>query len=268
MAPLSPILGTVSVQAGTAETADLVGQLGLDGATLTVNGEVEDATTDADNGLKTLVGLYDWTIAAPFKYPGTPQHGINDSGAFISGSGIYLTNVREYDLTIEAPAIDAATDADTGGKTYILGDVLRATGSYTAWVDSSTALGQVGATATATFVLADEATNDDAVVMPIVITSKTTTRARGSAPVQVTYGFQSNGTLQYIGDNGLFGTAATNTNIPIPTYADTLRVSYDATPSRYADGLAGWSSINIRRGVQGVVGGTVNFRGSGALTLA
>lgn len=279
MAPISPIVGDLSIQTGGGNSTDLLVQnIGVDGCTLAATPSTGDATTDASAALTSVTGLIDWNVSAPFKFPGDgAQSGANASGAMITGSGIYLSNIREFSLTLDAPFAAAGNDGDIGsaytmdGATKIRSDVLSASGSWRAWVDSSTVLGAIGATATGLFVLADEgAGTDDAISIPLIVTGMNVVRARGSTPVAVDYQFASTGQIQYQGTASLFGSAASLTNLPDPGIgsdaSETLRVTHAS--GKYAEGEAYWSQIALTRAIDGVVGGTVQFAGTGGLTLA
>ena len=265
MGTVTHLTGSLSVQGGNGySTEDLLNSLGIDGATFQATRDVGEVTQDGQTSRRTVAGLYSWTISAPFRFPKTsPQDGNNDSGSFItqSGSGLYLTNIREWSVTIAVPWADHTTDAATKGKIMKVAGELSMTGSFTALVDDTTALGDLDSGDTGLFKIANETTDNDSLSAAVLLNSKTVTRARGG-PTSVQYGFESNGAVQWIGDAGLFGAAATLTDIPLPT--DGLeRVRVTHASGKWIEGDCGWAQVQIGRSVSGPITGSVQLQGSG-----
>ncbi len=251
--------------AGSNSTADLLGQVAIDGATLNSTAAIADLTEDGLAFKASAVGLYSWTVNAPFKFPSTPQHGLNPTGAYITqaGSGLYLTNVYGFDLTIAAPFAASTDDTQSEAETYILADVTSCTGTYTARVDDTVALKVPRVGDTATFKIGDEATEDDVVAAAILITSMNVVRQRGSV-TEIQYGFESNGAIQIKGDSPLFPVALPGTleNIPAPAFDE---IVFQTSTGRTLTGDAAWSSIQIGRTYDAPIGGSMTLQGSGLL---
>lgn len=274
MAAINALQGSIAAT-NAGPTKDLIDNLGIDGCTLNCSVAVADGVIDGDSYGKSIPGLYTWTITAPFKFPkAAVQHGHKPSGgaAFITqaGSGLYLAGVKEFDVTMSAP-VTPDTDGDaTAGETYMYADVLRASGTYTANVDSSTAMLLPGASETGTFTISDE-TNDGKIIIPLVATVMNVTRSRG-APTTVQYSFESNGTIQYEGDSSPFGDVdGVATNWPLPHNegkTDLAAVTVTHATGRTAAGDAFYTSVNFNRSTGDVINGTLNMQGSGALTIA
>jgi len=268
MAVPNQLSGTLTASTSNS-TADLIGQIGADGATFSLSGPLADSSVDGDSFMAKVAGLYSWTITAPFKFPGAaPQHGANPSGAYLteSGSGLYLTNVKAFDITIAAGFGASTDDTATVGETYVQTELLGASGSFTCLVDGTAAVKAPGEGDTVVFKIGDETTNDDILQMTVEVTGETITRQRGSV-TEVQYTFESNGAIKVDGDNPLFpvSSAGTPENIPNPAF-DTVRVTH--ATGKYVEGSAAFQSIQISRETGSVIGGSVTLQGSGAVTHA
>ena len=273
MGAVNALQGSISSGATDGPTKDLLDNLGIDGCTLNINRPAVDSTVDGSNYKGVLPGLYTWTVTCPFKFPATPQHGHKPTSgaAFITGtSNAYVTNVKAFDVTIAVPVVPDTDDTATAGETYIYGDVIAATGTYTANVDSTDALVLPGTTDTAVFTIGDE-TNDNQLIIPILTTVTNVVRSRGSV-TEVQYSFESNGTIQYEGDSSPFGnvgTTATNWPVPHTIAKDNLAaITVTHATGRTASGDAFYTSFQISRTTGDVINGTLSLQGNGALTLA
>jgi hypothetical protein len=267
MAPVGSLQGSLTASTSN-NTADLIGNLGIDGASISIPRAIADATIDGSYFSLAVGGLYSWTVTAPFKFPGTPKHGLNPTGSFISqtGSGLYLTGVKQFSLSLAIPYVSATDDQSPAAETFIIAGPWTMTGSYTANVDSATALKVPGVGTAAIFKIADETTNDDLVRADVVVSDVSAVRARGAA-TEVTVSFTATGAIEIKGDSMFYtpANAATYEDLPLPEF-DTVRVTN--ADGKYAEGSAAASQIQITRSIADVISGSVTLQGSGALTMA
>jgi hypothetical protein len=263
MASVTWLEGSLSASTSNS-TADLIGQLGIDGCTWASDRPVSDATIDGDTFQANVGGLYSWTVNAPFKFPETPQHGINAT-LTQAGSGLYLTGWKSFSLSISAEFADTTDASATAARTFALGGPIIGTGTYVANVDDTTSVKLPNVGDTATFGIGAD-TNPNIIKGAVLITSASSVRARPNA-TEITYGFAFNGAIQVDGDNGLFPVSSPGTPEDIPQPAqDTIVVT--TSSGKTITGPAAWSAINISANQNDVIAGDVTLQGLGAVTIA
>lgn len=264
MAAVTGLTGEVSSWNGTFNAA-LLALLAPAEFSLEMTGaSLETTAFTPATGTQTVVatkipGLREWRGS----FAGSQATATNGIAGTVSGAN-YSTNVRAWEITMTAAELDTTVfQTANSWKTFAPG-LVAWSGTYEALVDDTTLVAVPDvATVTATFSI--DASNSW--IGSIFTTGATVTGRVGDLFV-VQYTFEgtghleSSGTAAVLPDNN--GTVATPAAGSLVLYAR----DNNGTNDRTYTGSAFWTRIAVSCRVGEVVRGTVNFRGTGALTPA
>lgn len=216
-----------------------------------------------------IEGLKQWSMALSGEALLGSAVKTGSTGLVTFASG-YALHVQSWELTLEAGVHDI-TAFDPAGVSWrsFRPDASSWSGSFTALVDSSTAVSGIGsAPASATFRYEDN-TIDGTLSGDIIVTPFDVTVVRGSLN-QYTFGFQGSGALTPAGTNSLFGT--TVFGIPLWSAGGSAAgaiVMAALTGSRTFSGADSfWRRISVRCNVGEPIEVSVDVQGTGAMTPA
>jgi hypothetical protein len=192
---------------------------------------------------------------------------LGNSG-FVTASGAYLTNLERWKLSMRCPALPATamTGSAVTDRSFVPG-IITSTGSWTAAIDDTTPLVKPGVSYSATLKLLENDANDQTLAATIYTTGAPFTVKVGEVSL-VEVPFAVSGDITAAGTGGSGG-------IPSPLFAAGViqrpavgELILQAHAGRTYTGNAFWTSIDIDVPVDDLITVTVNFQGSGALTIA
>lgn len=264
--------GIVTSWTGTANTA-LIGAITEHTATLNIDGGTADRTgyVASLSSMAMGPGLRSWSGSIKGRYSGAGTAQVGYLGAVTYASG-YTYHVQGWSAAIKSKALEiTAYDASAtaaGWKQFRPG-ILSIDGKYDALVDSANAIvlptAPGSASAAATFTLTTGVTLA-ANILPSAIGV--------TVPVgdlnKVAYSWVADGALTAAGSNNIFAAGA----VALPDWDTSgtdgvpdATLVFQAASSRTYTGAAFWTSINIDHKPGSYIDVTVNFQGSGALTV-
>lgn len=262
MAAVTGILGAVTSWAGTFNTSLLTGTRPAQ-FVLNMAGDDLDTTAFADSGVETHIkGLSSWSGSFTAQLA-TPANGNLGLVTFSAG---YTTNLNAWNLTANANALE--TTAFTGTEKTFIPGTINWGGTFSGYGDGTTAVTAVGnASEPATLTLKyQEAGAVDNQISGSAFTTALGYTTTPNAVNAVSYSFRGTGALTHADTTA--GTTAVwtkNTALATPVAGSMVLTT---TTSRTLTGSAFWTGINISVGVNQATVVTVNFQGSGALTIA
>lgn len=235
-------------------------------AQLTIPTEVFDSTPFASTApiaVSKISGLRSWNGSFGGRFPaGGAASGHLGNVTFASG---YATNVRGFSITAAITALETTAFAGTPPTWMTFTPGLASySGSYNALVDDTNAI-VAGATGSATFRLSTESTNDNELAGTIIITNAQVTGQVGEL-WEVAYSFDVNGNLTTDGDSSLFNVDSAGTPDPLETPIATA-ITIRAAGSRTYAGDAFETGWTVNTAIGGQTDVSVNFQGTGALTI-
>jgi|SRR5690606_12549737 len=250
--------------------ANLIAAISPNQATITeVCDEIE--TTPLGSGVGRFIpGLRSWSGSITANAFATPRLG--NVGLVTWSAGGYALHVESFDLTLEAGSHDITSFSGTPPTYRIFRpDYVRGSGTFNARIDSETSLvgpHAPGATLPTLTLTYGSDTSANAISGPAMIQQMQANMARGSLST-VAYSFRFVGTITPSGTSSLFGTTA----FGIPLWAsdgDTTNtlLTLTAASGKTFSGDAFWTRIGLRCAVGESPEVTVDFQGSGALTIA
>ena len=238
----APVSASISGTAPSTDVSPLVGDT------------VPIAVTNA-------AGIGEYTMTANARYPkAAAKYG---SDGLVTASGLDLGRVSSYTVTLNCQEYEDTALASTPPtfKGFIPGEV-SGTWSLETNIDDTTALPEVGDTATgATFRLSTASTNDNEISGDIIVTGVTPNVSRGEKNTATVSGVFT-GELSAAGDESLF----TGSTVARPQDTDFILKPDAATPSSvtYA-GTVFWTSIAISVNMNQPIDIALTMRGTGAL---
>lgn len=258
----------VTSWAGTANTALISSGSAPYRWNLNVTNPETDVTPMASGGATArayALGLGQWdgsisTRLNPVKY---------GSGGLVSGSSSYVTNTRNWRLSIAATPVEKSTAMNGTPPTWQtwLPNLISWSGTYEAMLDTSTSLTLPSITAdTLTFKMVENASNDHTLSGSALVSQL-------GAPIQVgqlavaTYSFRGTGAITAAGTSGsgvgnpIFAAGA----VAGPASGELVLTS---SSGKTYTGDAFWTSVDINCVVDEVIDITINFQGTGALAIA
>lgn len=263
MASISGITGEVTSWTGTGN-ANLFGTAAADAAfTLNISAPEIDTTAFGATTAEYGANLISWGGSFTSRIEAA-NIGVAGSVAW-AGSFAYATTIRRWAITITADEIDITPfgTSSTFYRNFIFG-LVRWSGVYEGFLDDTTAITRPA--------LIHEATNAAAITLNMGDTNDHLTGdafvtsidpiVQPSEANQVTHAFRGTGDLAS-GSASSFFPVSTDPVIPVN---GTLVLT--ASSGRTYTGTAFWTSIQIVCPTDGIVTATVNFRGSGTLTIA
>lgn len=229
--------------------------------TLEFEGQEFDTTTFASAGISSfLKGLSGWRgqITQQIKTPATGDLGLV---TFTAG---YTTNLTYWDLAVDVAEHETTTFGATT-RAYIPGK-LSWGGSFGGYADDTALLTMVGNSsepATGTFKVREAGGTDDT-LSGSIFTTRADTGASPDAVVPANYTYRGSGALTQ-------STPSAGTTI-FPTGAvarpTTGSLVLTATTGQTFTGDAFWTRAGVRVAVNELIVVTLDFRGSGALSIA
>lgn len=235
---------------------------------LNMEGLEFDTTAFAAAGISTYInGLSSWAgqIRQRLKTAQTGDAGLVE---WTSTAGNYATNIKRWSLAVEVDPHETTAFATTPptARTFIPGK-LRWGGEFDGYLDGTTAATQpvYSATtnpATLTLRLRDLATDD------ALSGSAFTTRA----PISVSPGGVATIGYSYRGSGNLTQSTPTSGTTVFPTGAVAIPTAgslvLTAASGRTYTGSAFWTRVTIENAVNEMAAVTIDFQGSGVLTIA
>lgn len=229
--------------------------------TLTMSGDEFDSTIMASSLLATskLKGFRSWTVAMESLRP-TPITGHEASITYSSG---YVAGVQTYDISFTAQAFDSTSMGGSGTSTrwkQFLPGIWSVAGSYTALVDDTTSITEVGNASDPSTITLTVSTGLSFAVSAFTTGGTVSVNPQGLATVQ--YNFVGSGNVTVTGSTLPF---ASGSSIAIPV-ASSLVLT--AASGKTYTGSAFPTSVRMQAPVSGQVTTSVMAQGSGALTIA
>lgn len=267
MAPTVGLTGLIS-SSDTGKPLHYLINSGTDpySASLTITGESFDTTPFASTApvaATNIAGLQSWSGSFNGRFPaGGAASG--HLGLVTFGSG-YATNVRGWTITGSIAALDVTAQASTA-PTWMsfLPGLYTYSGSYECLVDDTTAISAC-TSGSATFRISTESTNDNELAGNIVVTGVSVNGQVGDRWL-VTVSFVVSGVLTTDGDSSLFEVAAAGTPDDLET-PEATAISIRVDGSRVYSGNAFETGWTISSAIGSQVSVSVNFQGTGALTI-
>lgn len=261
MAVTAVTTGLVTSWAGTQNTALIQSASGPYEFTLNMEAPTEDVTPFNGSGVtftSNIPNIRSWSGSITTRFTTAL---IGSSGLVTFGSG-YTANTRAWTLDLTNDAKDTTVFNGSGVtyRTFVPG-LLSWGGTYETYVDNTTALVFPGASAaSATFKLVEDGATDRTLAGNIIASSVPVTVQVGELPT-ATFTYVGSGTLTAAGSANFFPSGA----IVAPETGSLVLQSYT---SRTYTGDAFFTSVSISCAVDGVITATINFQGTGALTIA
>lgn len=240
--------------------------------TLSIDGGAIETTGFGGSAIITRTNIaapYSWSGSITCRSPNTPATGFSGSVAWSSGN--YSTNVRDWNLNLQCGEKQVTAFDGTGIVAHQFIPLAWSwSGGFTGYIDGTTALALPtvpGATlATLTLkALENTGTTDDTLAGTAVVTQV-------GADVGIdgtgdySYAFTGSGDLTAAGDNyGVASTGVWSSGALVTPTAGSLVLT--AATSRTYTGNAFPTGIAWRVGVDSGIEVTINFRGTGALTI-
>lgn len=226
---------------------------------LNINAAEKDTTPlGTTNAMTYGPGLYEWSGTISSRLAPAV---LGEAGIITGASGVYLANLIGWTMEISAPAkeITPVAASATGRKAFAP-SIYSWGGTWTANIDSTTALTRAGlAYASAVFRLVDT-TTDHTLTGNIVTTGVAGTVQIGEV-AGVTYTYKGSGAIATAGSgNPIFPTN------PLPRPTGGALVLTSATGRTYT-GNAFWERISITVAPDENVSFEIGFRGSGSDAL-
>jgi hypothetical protein len=236
---------------------------------LDIKADSHDRTTFVSTGAtfgRVIKGMHSWDgkITA---HLGTPQIGSLGNVTFASG---YTTNVYAYELNIVADVHPATVFAGASGVKWrgFVPGLVRVTGSFECYADSSTAIAAPGLDAEAAAVTFDVVAGATGkTIGGSIVTTAAALSVAPSRPNIVKYQFvfdsqvttSGTGTILWAADagGGVF-------SLTTPVLGKTLTLK--AFTSQSYSGTAFWKSIGLKVAVDAPVILDIGYQGYGALT--
>lgn len=210
-----------------------------------------------------IAGLKSWSGSFNARFPsGGAASGHTGLVTFANG---YTTLIRGWTITASIAELDTTMQATTPPTwmTYVPG-LASYSGSYECLVDSATAI-SAPSTGAATFRISTEATNDNELAGSIVVTGVAVTGRVGDL-WRVTVSFTVNGNLTTDGDSSFLEVTTAGTPLSLTT-PDITAISIRTAGSRTYTGDAFVTGWTIGSRIGSAIESTVNFRGTGELTI-
>ena len=206
-------------------------------------------------------GLREWTASIE-GYNATPVAG--HLGTF-TGTNIYATNPKSWEVTINADALETTTfQPSSQWKTFVPGLVNWAL-TYECYVDSSTALVLPDATAGTTASFTATLSTGNTLGGTVVVTDcAISTEVGGLATVR--YSCVGTGHLTTVGSANVL--PANSGTMTIPAASSMVLTTYDDASDKTLTGSAFWTSLKVSTAVGSPIRLSAAVRGGGALTAA
>lgn len=260
--------GYTGLYASTGYVNPYAFSLNVQGGTFTTTGSSTGGVVVATNG--TLP--YSWGGSITCRAPKTPASGYSGSVAWSSGN--YATNVREWTLEASCGEKDVTAFDGSGILAKAFLPLLWSwRGTFAGYIDGTTALAlptAPGATlATLTLKLLDNGVGTDDTLVGTAATENLTGNVGTETGGEFSYGFTGSGTLTADGDNygaNSSGVFDDSTGALITPSAGSLVLT--AASGRTYTGNAFPTRLSWRVGVASGSECTIDFRGTGALTIA
>lgn len=260
--------GSVVSWAGTGNSALVTSGSAPAAFVLNISAREDDITPLTASGAvfrEYTIGLGEWSGSIETR-PNPAKYG---SGGNLTGSGPYLTNVQSWRLRLDAGPVQKITGFDASGVTHqsYAPSLWNWGGTYTAGVDSSTAIVAPSATAaTLTFKLIENASADH------TLSGSAMVRQIG-IPVRV--GNVTIATFEFRGTGALTAAGTSGTGVGNPFFAAgtigapaTGSLVLQAATNRTYTGDAFPENVEINCVVDELITAKIGFRGTGALTIA
>ena len=235
-------------------------------ANLTIPKEVFDVTPFASTApiaVSKIGGLLSWNGSFNGRFPaGSAASGHTGLVTFASG---YDTLCRGFTMNATAAAFDVTAQASTAPTwmDYVPG-LYAFSGSYECLVDDTTAI-SVGDEGSATFRISTESTNDNELAGSIVASIVAIAGQVGDKWI-VTVSFDVDGNLTTDGDSSFFNVDSAGTPDALETPVATA-ISIRAAGSRTYSGDAFETGWSISSRINSAIDVSVNFQGTGELTI-
>ena len=267
MAPTIGLTGLIS-SSDTGKPLHYLINSGTDpySATLNIAGESFDTTPFASTtpvAVNYISGLQSWSGSFGGRFPaGGAASGHLGNVTFASG---YATNVRGWTITASVQAHDVTAQSGTAPTWMDYQPGLYSySGSYECLVDDTTAISSC-TSGSATFRISTESTNDNELSGSIVVTGVAVNGQVGDK-WSVTVSFVVNGNLSADGDSSLFNVDSAGTPDELET-PEATAISIRVSGSRVYSGDAFETGWTISSTIGSQVSVSVNFQGTGALTI-
>jgi hypothetical protein len=270
--PILGMTGSVSWAVGTGGTSNkyLTSNTVTGGnpvsVTLALNADEFDVTAfnSTDAATAFLKGLQSWSGEFEALMPGLagPELGNNGSVTFPNG---YTSNIAEYELNIERPALDSTVFA-TAPKTYLPG-LHSWSGRFSGFYDDTAVAvfpGHLNEPATLTLQYSERGAND-AKISGTAFTTLADISATSGALNTIAYTFRGSGPVTH-------STITAGGSILDPTGAPLVHdtdgvITILASTGQQFQGSAFWTRIGITVPTAGVMRARIGFQGTGALTI-
>lgn len=260
MAAVTGITGAVTSWAGAQNTQLIATGSEPSSFTLNFEGQEFDTTTFSSAGVSSFIkGLSAWSgqIVQQLKTPATGDLGL------VTFSAGYAANLNAWDMAVDVPALEVTAFGATV-RSYIPGK-LSWGGSFGGYLDGTTVATMVGNSnepATGTFKLREAGAVDDTLAGSI-FTTRADLNASPEAVNAVSYTFRGSGNLTQSTPSA--GTTVFPTGVVARPTVGSLVLT--ASTGRTFTGDAFWTRVAISQVVNQLVTVTIDFQGTGALTI-
>lgn len=255
--------GVVTSWAGTENSALITGGSAPSEFTLNMGADEFDTTALSGSGVTTMAYL-----PGMYNLSGTIRSRIEPmrlgTAGFITASSAYLTNLRGWTMNLVRQSLPADVQTSGAAQTYraFLPSLIDWNGTWTAFLDDTTAAVIPGTSYSATFRLIDDTT--DHTLAGTIITTGAGIPVRVGNTSEVTYNYRGSGAITAAGSGAVTRLFPTS---PIPSSAAGSLV-LQAVTSRTYTMSAFWTRIGLNVPVDGPITVDIDFQGTGAVTIA
>lgn len=261
MAATAVTTGAVTSWAGTQNTAIIQSGSGPWEFSLNYDAPTEDVTPFNGSGVvfaRNLANLRQWSGSISTRLT-TAVLGSTGLVTFASG---YVVNARAWVININTEAKDTTIFSGSGvtNRSFVPG-IINWGGTYDTLLDNTTAITAPGAAAaSATFKMVEDGATDRTLAGNIIVNAIPVSVQIGEVPT-AQFAFTGDSTLTAAGTGGFFPSGA----LVAP---ETGSLVLQAYTGRTYTGDAFFTGVSINCAVDGVITATINFQGTGALTIA
>jgi hypothetical protein len=230
--------------------------------TCQINGEEYDSTGFASGGQAVrsrVKGVRDWTVELD-AYNATPTAG--HLGNF-TGTNIYATNPRGWDITINSDSLDTTPFQPSGDWRTFSPGLVSWQLNYECFVDTSTSLSMPDAAAGTTASFTATVSSGNTLAGTVVVTGCNPVIRVGDVSL-VRYSCVGTGHLTTVGTGNVL--PANSGTMTIPSASELILKTYDDGSDKTLTGNAFWTSLRVSTVVGQGVSFNASLRGTGALT--